>query len=189
MLKKLIKKLRLKELLRSEKGIVSVEMAMALPVLSALLLSGLEVTRYVFLHQKLERVSTSISDLIAREEIITEAKVQDIFDITEQLMAPFDHSIGTTVIVTSIDRGTSGDATVSWQRNWGVGGNSSQFGAEGATATLPTNFVIRAGENVIATEVFHNFVPTFAQNVVGTTTIEKMAIYRPRFGSLANIIP
>ncbi|RED53449.1 TadE/TadG family type IV pilus assembly protein [Aestuariispira insulae] len=185
-MKRLITHLR--HLLKSREGIVSVEFAMAMPILLGLMLTGLEMTRYVFLHQKLERVSTSISDLVAREEIITEAKVTDIFEITEQLMAPFDHSVNIQVIVTSLNRNTGAAATVSWQRNWGVGSHESRFGKEGEAAAIPTNFDVREGENVIATEVFHEFVPTFGQDVIGPTTIEKMAIYRPRFGSLANLI-
>ena len=175
-------------LMRSRKGIVSVEFAIAMPVLLGLLLSGLELTRYVFLHQKLERVSTSIADLVAREEIITESKIDDLFEITEQLMAPFDSSLNVQVIVTSINRPDDDPATISWQRNWGTSLHSSQFGAEGDAATIPPVFEVRSGENVITAEVFHEFEPTFGQDVIGTSSIEKMAVYRPRFSSLATML-
>jgi Flp pilus assembly protein TadG len=45
---------------------VSVELALTLPMLITLLGSGLDITNYVLIHQKVERTSATISDLVAQ---------------------------------------------------------------------------------------------------------------------------
>ena len=51
---------------RDRRGILAVEMAIATPVVIGLLLSGIEVTRYVLLNQKIERASATMADLVSR---------------------------------------------------------------------------------------------------------------------------
>lgn len=170
------------------RGLTSVELAVALPVMAGLLLSGLELTRYVFIHQKTERTATTIADLVAREEIMTQNKLDDVFEITEQMLSPFHNAPGTSVIVSSITRMPNESAQVAWQRSWGPDPAGSNIGSEGDAANLPNGMEIEVGDNVITAEVFYEFEPVFAPDLLSENTIYKQAVYRPRFSSLATLI-
>ena len=179
-----------KDFLNSSSGLASVEIAVALPVLVGLLLSGVEVTRYILLHQKLERASATIADLAAREESISESKISDIFQITDEVLKPFDITANTTVILSSITKSGGSTPIVRWQRAYGsssTGPTGSQFGQVGETATLPDGFVMRSGEGVVTAEVAHDFEATFLTDLIPDTTLYKSAIYRPRYGAMYNV--
>lgn len=173
---------------RCRRGVTSVELAVALPIMLMLLLFGLELTRYVFIHQKTERTATSIADLVAREEIITEAKLSDVFEITEQMLTPFHNEAGTQVIVSSVIRNNNENPSVAWQRSWGGNAVGSKIGVEGGDATLPSSMTVEVGDNVITAEVFYEFEPVFTPDLLSLSTIYKAALYRPRFSSLASVI-
>lgn len=173
---------------RCTRGVTSVELAIAMPIMVALLLSGLEITRYVFIHQKIERTSASIADLVAREEVMTESKLADVFEITEQMLTPFHNESGTQVIVSSVTKSANESAKVAWQRSWGPTNTGSKIGSEGSDATLPPEMVIQDGDNVITAEVYYEFAPVFTPDLLGASTIYKRALYRPRYSSLASLI-
>ena len=57
-------------------GNVAVEFALALPVLMLLMLGSAEMARFVILHQKIDRVAVTMSDLVARAETISEVRAR-----------------------------------------------------------------------------------------------------------------
>lgn len=178
----------LRRFAHNTRGVASIELAIAMPIMLTLLLSAMEMTRYVIIHQKVERTAASIADLVAREEVMTETKLSDVFEITEQMLSPFQNEAGTLVIVSSVTQDTNRNPEVSWQRSWGGGNVGSKIGSEGGDATLPGDMTIKDGDNVIAAEVYYDFKPVFMPDILGANTIYKRAVYRPRFSSLASIL-
>ncbi len=178
-----------RRLMKDHKGSLAVEMAMAMPVLAGLLLSGIEVTRFVLLNQKIERASATMADLVSQAETLAEGDLNNLFTASGYVVEPFDLASDGRIIVSSVGRIGTANAIVNWQRAFGAGGGSSIFGAEGAAATLPDSFVIRDGESVIVAEAFYDFVPVFADSVMGESTLSRYSILRPRFGSLATLLP
>ena len=83
-------------------GASLIELGFAMPVLLMLLLGGVEIARYVLLHQKLDRVSSSIADLVSQAELVSVADLQNIFDAAQFVAKPFDLPALGTVIVSSI---------------------------------------------------------------------------------------
>ena len=116
---------------------VSVELALTLPLLITLLGSGLEITNYVLIHQKVERTSATISDLVAQSARMTEREMTSLFSATGYVMKPFDLATDGNVVVSSISASGGNPPVISWQRSSGGGHNGSRFGAEGAAASLP----------------------------------------------------
>ncbi|MTI08238.1 TadE/TadG family type IV pilus assembly protein [Curvivirga aplysinae] len=174
------------DFIKNETGLAAVEMAIALPIMVSLLLSGVEITRYVLLNQKLERASTTIADLAAREETISEDVIADIFEITDEVMRPFEIDLNTTVILSSIIKTGNDAPEVVWQRSYGSSSTTpsgSRYGTAGETANLPDNFIMRSGEGIITAEVAHDFEATFLSELVPNTVLYKNAIYRPRYGA------
>jgi Flp pilus assembly protein TadG len=168
---------------------VSVELALTLPMLITLLGSGLEITNYVLVHQKVERTSATISDLVAQSARMTESEMQSLFSATEYVMKPFDITTDGNVVVSSISASGGNPPTISWQRSSGGGHNDSRFGIEGAAANLPAGLTVRDGDNIIACEAYFHYRPMLFRGVVEETTLYRYAFFRPRFGKLDVIYP
>ncbi len=184
---------------RDRRGTLAVEMAIATPVVIGLLLSGIEVTRYVLLNQKIERASATMADLVSQSETLNEGGLVNLFAATAYVMDPFDLVADGQLVVSSISgddrrRGRRGrrrgdQARINWQRSFGSGSGGSAFGVEGGTASLPAGFVVRDNETVVVTEVFYDYVPAFMGTQLVSRTLYNYAVFRPRFSSLETINP
>jgi len=178
----------IRRVLRDRRGNLSVELGMAMPVLAGLLLTGVEITRYVLINQKVERTSATIADLVAQSYGMSEAEMSSLFTASSYVMDPYDVETEGQVVVSSIST-SGGVATINWQRAYGGGSGGSALGVEGGTANLPSGFEVRDGESVVATEVFYDYEPMIFQTVLEGDTLYKYAIFRPRFSSLETISP
>jgi len=178
---------RLKTLAKDTRGALAAETAIALLVLSGLLMSGVEVTRYVMLHQKLERTSATVADLVSQAEALSESDFTELFAAAGYVADPFDIDGAGQVIVSGISK-TSGEAVqVDWQRGSGSGSGASHFGGEGEEAVLPDGFTVNDGESIVVGEAFYDFTPMFADGVIDASTLYHSAILRPRFKKLTSI--
>lgn len=174
--------------LRSDNANVAVEFALALPVLLLMLLASAELGRFVLLHQKVDRVAVTISDLVARAETISESELDDIFNAAAQVAEPFDIGTRGRVVVSSVINADGEGATIAWQRaGGGTFGTSSDLGAEGGAATLPADFDVREGETAIISEVFFDFEPFLSSLIVAPQILYRRAHHRPRLGTLDSI--
>ena len=180
---------------RDRRGTLAVEMAIVMPVVIGLLLSGVEVTRYVLLNQKIERASATMADLVSQSETLTEGGLANLFSATAYVMDPFDLAADGRLVVSSISATNGNPARINWQRVFGAGGGSgpgkggSAFGKEGSPASLPAGFVVRDNETVVVTEVFYDYVPAFMGTQLVSRSLYNYAVFRPRFSSLATLYP
>ena len=167
---------------------VAMEFALALPVLILLMLASVELARFVFLHQKMDRVATTISDLVARAETINESQLADIFTAAGEVSTPFDLANRGVVIVSSVTNLDGEGAKIAWQRA-GAGSYSaaSELGAEGEIHNLPAEFEVRDGESAIISEVYFDFAPFLSELIVAPQLIYRTAHQRPRLGTLEEI--
>ncbi len=179
----------IRHLMKDPKGSIAIEMAMAMPILAGLLLSGVEVTRFILLNQKIERASSTMADLVSQAENLAEGDLGNLFMASGFVVEPFDLASEGHIIVSSIGMLGTASPVINWQRGFGAGSGASIFGLEGANAVLPTNFVIRDGESVIVAEAFYDFTPVFSGGVMNASTLSRYSILRPRFGALATLLP
>jgi len=179
----------LRRFIRAERGTLAVELAMSVPVVFALMIGGVEVTRYVLLNQKVERTSATLADLVAQSEVLSEAGLANLVGAAEHVMTPYTIDSDGRIVVSSLTNPGGGQPWVAWQRGFGGGGGASTFGIQGGPAVLPADFVVRAGENVIAVEVFYDYEPMLATKVMETGPVYTFAVFRPRFASLATLMP
>jgi hypothetical protein len=169
-------------------GNVAVEFALVLAVLMLLMLGSAEMARFVILHQKVDRVAVTTSDLVARAETIKESELDDIFLAAEFVARPFDLPNLGVVIVSAITNEDGSGARVAWQRSGGgSASHSSQVGTEGGIASLGDDFEVREGETAIIAEVFYEFEPFLSELIVEPQTLYRRAHYRPRLGTLEEI--
>lgn len=174
---------------RSEcRGTVSVELALVLPMMFTLLSGGVEMVNYVLIHQKLERTSATMADLISQSARLTEQQMRTLFIAVDDVMQPYDLNADGNATVSSIT-GRGGVARIDWQRSTGTGSNASELGRQGDAATLPAGLTVPDGDNVIICEAWFDFQPVLFTGVVSEQVIYRTAVFRPRFGKLDVIYP
>jgi Flp pilus assembly protein TadG len=177
---------------RDRRAALVSEFAASLPLLLILVMSGFECSRYVILNQKLDRVTTTVADLVAQEVDITTVEMTALFDAIAPIISPFTFGANGKMIVTSVVLHTDGvTKKVAWQQSYGSLGQVSKIGVAGGNATLPAGMTIRTNETIIVGEVFYDFVPFFVTNWFSSTPLAQIvyhrAFYRPRFGALTTI--
>ena len=174
---------------KDDSGASLIELGFAMPILLTLLLGGMEVARYVLLHQKLDRVASSIADLVSQSETISVPDLQNIFDAAEHVAKPFDLPGGGTVIVSSVSNPLGSAGTkVNWQKS-GAGSipATSEVGTPGGAATLPTGFSVADGQTIIIAEVFFDYSPWILGDITSAGQIYHRALFRPRYGGLTTL--
>jgi len=174
----------LRRMLKDRSGALIAEIAALIPVIVVLLLGGSEVARYALLNQKLDRVSTTMGDLVAQAETLTIGDVNNLLAAVPHVAWPFDFQDQGVVIITSVSA-PAGTPVVNWQVT-GAGslGATSQIGTPGHAATLPAGMTVAIGQTVIVSEVYFDFVPVFFAEVAPSARLYHRALFRPRLGSL-----
>lgn len=168
-------------------GIAIVEFALILPVLLTAFYGCIEITRYILIAQKVEKLAHSVADVTAQSKTVTNASMNQILAATSNIMDPFVfNGPNGRVMISSLYRAAgAANATVNWR--YSGGGTlvaTSQIGAVGATPTMPGGFTFAERDNVIAAEAFFQFSPLITTRFFGTTTIYRSAFYKPRLGLL-----
>lgn len=132
-----------------ERGISAVEFAMLAPVLIAFYLGLSEFCQGYMAQKRMGHASAMVADLVAQEESVTAATVDDVFDIGTLIMKPFSAAT-LQQRVSSISR-TGGVATVDWSRSDGMTARTV-----GSTVTLPAD-LIADGESIIMSEATYDY--------------------------------
>jgi len=175
----------------TQRGSVITEMAFLLPLLVMVIFSSVEISRYVLLHQKIDRTASTMADLVTRSNDISLAELTDYFESANAVMQPFQLAAEGAIIVSSIYQEEDQAPRVNWQQTGGgtLSGITSLFGATNSNATLPENFIMNDFEAVITVEVFYAYQPwLFDLSMFGFTeanTIYHRAFFRPRLGDLS----
>lgn len=180
---------RAKRLGRDARGSVLVELALAVPVVTGLIIGGVELSRYAQIHQKMNRLALQMSDLVTQSDSLQESDFTNIFGAVEHIVDPYDMNTDGRVIISSVSF-VAGGTLVNWQRNnGGALSVSSDVGNEGGTATLPAGLALQPGDELIIAEVFFSFTPILFNQVVPPRQIQHISYMRPRFGTLDHVDP
>lgn len=175
-------------LLGDRTGGVITEFAVACPVFVVLLLGGVDLSRLVILHQKLDRVAAGLGDLVAQADELTQSQMNQLFQATAHVAAPFDFERDGTVVITSISV-SGGVPRINWQATGGGGFvSTSRIGTgAGNTVALPGNLTVTGTNTLIAAEVFFDFEPLFGVGLVPVSQLYHRSFFRPRVGSLKTL--
>jgi Flp pilus assembly protein TadG len=179
----------LKELARRKDGVAYLEFALALPLLMALFMGSVEVTRYIIIAQKVEKSSVTLSDVVAQSETMGVTQLNQLITAIGEVMQPFSFNSNGYVIVTSITKTGINPPTINWQHHGGgTWSHVSQVGtAAGMTATLPNGLTLNDKDTIIIAEVFYNYQPIAVNEVIAGREIYKLAVFKPRLGGLKTL--
>ena len=178
---------------RDESGLAYLEFAIATPFLLALLMGAIEMTRYILIVQKVEKISVTIADVVAQGSTASTAQLDNVITAAAEIMNPYPFDTLGYVIITSVKQTGTWTAAnpprVNWQyKGGGTWLQNSQVGSPGTSATLPNNMTLFDKDNVIVTEVYYNYQPLVSGNgVIGGTTLYKVGVFKPRLGDLSTL--
>ncbi len=171
---------------RAQSGLAAVEFGLILPVLMTLFYGTIEVSRFVLITQKVEKLAHSVADVTSQEEVATKTVLDQVMSASTDIMNPYSMTNNGKIYITSVYRAPSTtNASVLWRYQSGsLASVASKLGTVGSTPTMPASFTFDERENVIAAEVYYQFSPLISTKFFGTTTIYRAAFYKPRFGGL-----
>jgi Flp pilus assembly protein TadG len=174
---------------REQRGVAAVEFAIIASVLTFALLGGTELSRYTLMHQKMDRVSASVSNMVAQSSTMKTVDFDNMWGAAIQMSKPFDLG-GTTskVIISFIVAESDTTYRVQWQRSGaGTLSQSSQIGTEGGLATMPDGVTMKQGDTIVAVEVYATYAPFVFPEVVGSTLVYHRSFDQPRLVDLITL--
>lgn len=173
---------------RTQSGVAYLEFAITLPFLLVLFMGGVDLTRYILISQKVEKVATTIDNIVTQETAVTTSGLNDVTLAASQVMQPYSFGANGYVLISSVSQSGTNSSIINWQ--YGGGGTwtkTSQIGTTGNVANLPNNFTLSSGENVIVTEVYYNFTPLIPNSLITASTIYQVNIFKPRIAPLVTL--
>jgi Flp pilus assembly protein TadG len=180
----------LRRIRADRRGGLIVEFAFAMPVLTLMLMGGVEISRYALMNQRMDRLATVVGDLVSQQQTVSQADLNAIFGATKSVAWPFDLAASGKVIISSISIPTPPTPVkITWQSASGTLAVSSKFGAQNATPALPNGLTVAPGQTIIAAEVYYHFTPILIGALVPEQNVYYKAFFRPRTGSLTTLSP
>ena len=162
----------LSRLAGDERGLSAIEFALLAPILIAFYFGMAEFCQGYMAQKRMGHVSAMVADLVAQEEVVATANLDDIFDIGGLIMKPFS----TTALkqrVSSVTR-TAGVAKVVWSR-----GDGMTSRAVNEVIALPTDLIAN-GESIIVSEATYDYDSPADYLMPGITRFSHIYYLRPR---------
>ena len=177
--RKLLNK-RVRAFVRDRKGIAATEFAVLATVLSLALLAGTELSRYTLMHQKMDRVSSSVSNWVAQSTTMATTDFNNMWAAANQVAKPFEITgANGRVIVSFIVAETDTNYRITWQRSGtGTMAQVSKLGTEGGLATMPVT--MKTGDTIVAVEVYANYQPFIFSDIIGDRVVYHRSFDQPR---------
>lgn len=155
-----------------ERGVSAVEFALIAPVMIAFYFGMAEFCQGYMAQKRMGHVSAMVADLVAQEETVATANLDDIFQIGGLIMKPFS----TTPLqqrVSSVTQ-TAGVAKVTWSRGQGVAGRTVDD-----VIVLPAG-LISDGESIIVSEATYDYDSPVDYLMPAVTRFSHIYYLRPR---------
>jgi hypothetical protein len=187
---------RCSRLRRCESGLAFVEFALSLPVLTTLVLVGLETANLAMAHLRISNIAMLASDNASRvRDSIDEGDVIELLTGAKMTGDTISFRQHGRIILSSIEpntagpNGTSTGQWIRWQRCDGAKVVSSSYGTQGTgqnnaslQAVGPAGNQISAstGTAVMLVEVVYDYQPLVSNAIFGTRTIRYESAFNVR---------
>lgn len=180
---------RLRRFARDRRGIAAVEFAVVASVLTVALLGGTELSRYTLLHQKMDRVSSSVSNMVAQSSTMTTVDFENMWAAAKQVAKPFDLDGAQGKVIISFIVAVSDNAyLITWQRSGaGTLAKNSEIGTEGGLAAMPSGVTMKQGDTIVAVEVFARYEAFVFPELIGTSIVYHRSFDQPRLTDLITL--
>lgn len=151
----------LARLVRDRRGVAAIEFAYIAPILLVILMATFEFSRAISIDRRLNAVSASASEVVAREDEITSSDLDKIAEAMRHVMEPYDDgSLVVRLIGVRASSTNAADTKVEWSYQYANGSSSTPL-AQCANYALENGLVNKNG-SVIVAEVGYDYTPVFA---------------------------
>lgn len=176
--------------IRDRRGVSFLEFALALPVFTALFLSGAEVATFVTTKMRISQLALHVSDHTARigagsllaAKTISEKQVNDVLTGAGVQGGRLNLYTNGRVIVSSLepDPANSGKYKIVWQRCQGVKNVTSSYGVQGASNLSgmgPTGQVVTSPSTgqAIYVEIYYEYQPIIKSRYAPAANMREIA--------------
>ena len=174
-----------------ESGVAAVEFALILPIMLLLYAGMVEGSTLITIDRKVQTVSGSVGDLVARSNgMITSKSLGDYVKVASGIMTPYSDT-ELVQVVTQVFVDNNGKATVDWSRPY-VGQVAKTTGgrSKGSTYPLPADVVaISRGQYLIVTECSLSYKPLFGFVFDQAINLYRENFFVPRFREQIKLDP
>lgn len=172
----------LARLAHDRRGIGGVEFAIIAPMLLVLYLMAFELTMGLSVAKKTSMASSTVADLVARQETVTKTFLTTMSDVTGAIFVPYP-SNDLLIKVSAIKIDSAKAAKVAW--SWSTTGIAPY--AVGTTAPVPSDMLV-ADTFLIRSElsVSHElmmYLPGLSGTDAKSVTISREFYFRQRLGT------
>ena len=147
---------RIRLALADDRGVSAIEFAIIFPIILILLAGMLEVNEALTVHRKLRQVSSTVSDLIAQQSLITPAQVDLTLRGAASMLAPYD--ITNLKIVLSVIDVAPTKQTVAWSKAYHT---TAELAGSPAGFEVPASLAV-SGVQIVAVKVDYSFATAFS---------------------------
>ena len=161
------------KILRSRRGSILIEAAIAFPVLIVILFGMVEFGVAYTVKRRNAQVASTAADLVAQVSSISTLDLQSIQTVGATILAPFSYSPTIGGLRITVVTQNANNATVLWSCAKG------NLGAASGTYSLPSGLASE-GQAVVIAEASYNFTPAIGQFLTGVVAFSAKAYNKPR---------
>lgn len=169
-----------RRLKKNIEGVAAVEFGLIAPVMLIMLIGTIEISRAISIDRRFGLATSMVGDLVAREEDMTAANLNAIYDIVQHVMEPYDSSklkIAVIPVKAASDNKTNTKVYASTANRPAYNGmsNPGTCSDYGLTAGL-----VDKGESVIVVESSYDFTPIIVNDLIAAKTWTDKSVLSPR---------
>lgn len=130
--------LRMRRFVEDRRGVGAIEFAIVAPLMIMTYIGAFEISVAVSMSRKVNRASSTVSDLLTRSKTTNTTTLNSMKDVTRNIIAPFPQHYY-SLKMTGIAVDAAGSATVAWSLAWAreKGKNKDKDGNEMEKASTP----------------------------------------------------
>lgn len=169
-----------KRLAGDRRAVSAVEFALIAPLLILAYVSSVHLTLALSADRKLTAAAATVADLVAQNETVTSAAINDIFEAGRVLLQPFPAG-NLQMRITSVRADSNGVAQLVWSEGLGMGARSP-----GDLPSLPAG-VLLPDSGVVVVEMSYPYDTPFTGVSFGNFTFTETAFMRPRRSAFVDL--
>ena len=161
-------------LVKSRKGLAALEFALVAPLLVLMLFGSVEITEALNTNRRAENTSASLADIVARDTIITDQELTDLWSAASALMYP-NSATPLKMRISSVQIIDANTAKVLWSD--GYNGYSPR--AADSTMPLPAG-MMTPNTSVVVAETSYDYTPPIGVFLKVNFPLNHVEYRRPR---------
>jgi Flp pilus assembly protein TadG len=169
---------------RDRRGVSAVEFALLAPVLLLFYFGMAELTEAMMAQRRLNHTTSAVGDIVARDAVLTNAELTDVFAIGATLMSPFP-SAPLTLCLVSVTSDAKGKDTVAWAERYQ---NPPNCPKQGDVLSIPVS-VLPPGQSVIMSKATYTYTTPVKYISKDATTFNRTFYLRPRMSDTVTRTP